>query len=64
MSDQLDFDELTTLQLDKLIVVGAAASGPVVWLALGALPMLWALTLGVVLDIRGTFEPAGRSLSA
>ena len=39
------------------LVVGAAVSGPVVWLALGVLPMLWALTFGVVLLIRGTFEP-------
>lgn len=45
-----------------LVVVGAAASGPVVWLAQGTLPMLWALTFGIVLLIRGTFgHPLGRA---
>ena len=46
-----------------LVIVGAAVSGPVVWLALGALPMLWALTLGVVLFIRGTFESPHRPVT-
>ena len=40
-----------------LVVVGAVVSGPVIWLVLGALPMLWALSFGMILVLRGTFEP-------
>ncbi len=39
------------------VVIAAVQSGPAVWLALGGLPMLWALTFGVVLVVRGTFGP-------
>ena len=39
-----------------LIGVAALNSGPVIWLFLGALPMLWALAFGAVLVIRGRFS--------
>ncbi len=39
-----------------LIGVAAINSGPVIWLALGVLPMLWAFAFGAVLLIRGRFS--------
>ena len=38
--------------------VAASTSGPVIWLSLGGLPMLWALAFGVLLLIRGRFGTA------
>ena len=38
-----------------LIVAGVLTSGPVFWLALGTLPMVWAFVFGLVLIKRGRF---------
>ena len=55
----------TVIAAASLIGVAASRSGPVVWLSLGALPMLWALVFGVVLFVRGRFaqehHPSGLS---
>lgn len=40
-----------------LVVVGVIIEGPVFWLALGVLPLLWALAFGLILLIRGRFNP-------
>lgn len=39
-----------------VVGIGSVTSGPVVWLALGVLPMLWALVFGAVLVARGSFR--------
>ena len=46
----------TVIPAASLIGIAAFRSGPVTSLALGALPMLWALAFGVVLLIRGQFS--------
>ena len=38
-----------------MVVVGVITSGPVVWLTIAALPMLWALAFGLILAVRGSF---------
>lgn len=38
-----------------IVVIGVITSGPVVWLTIAALPMLWAVALGLILVVRGTF---------
>ena len=38
-----------------LVVVGVITSGPVFWLAIGVLPILWAVAFGLILVVRGSF---------
>lgn len=38
-----------------VVAVGVVTSGPVFWLILGALPLLWWLAFGLVLTVRGRF---------
>jgi hypothetical protein len=45
----------TAIATAAIAVIGAVTSGPVFWLSLGALPMLWAFAFGAVLLIRGRF---------
>lgn len=45
----------TVVATAAIVVTGVVTSGPVIWLSLGALPMLWAIAFGVVLITRGRF---------
>ncbi len=40
-----------------IVVVGVITSGPVFWITIAALPLLWALTFGLILAVRGSFTP-------
>jgi hypothetical protein len=45
----------TVIVATGIVTVGVIASGPVFWLSLGVLPLLWALAFGLVLTVRGRF---------
>ena len=45
----------TVVAAAAIVMAGVVSSGPVFWLALGALPMMWAFAFGLVLVARGRF---------
>jgi hypothetical protein len=40
-----------------IVVVGVITSGREFWITIAALPLLWALTFGLILAVRGSFTP-------
>jgi hypothetical protein len=48
---------VTVVIAAALVIVGVIIEGPGFWLALGVLPLLWAFTFGLILLIRGRFNP-------